>query len=66
MDIYFDENYGKLYEEIECGTAEVFRFSSELGEVKHQFIQREIPILLADGKTRFDLITPYGYGGPLV
>lgn len=64
-DIYFDDNYGKLYETVESGKAEVFHFKSELGEVKHQFIIREIPIKI-DGETYFDIVTPYGYGGPIV
>lgn len=60
VDIYFDENYGKLYEEIEGGKQEVFDFSCEHGSVRHQFIKRPI-----DGQW-FDLITPYGYGGPVI
>jgi serine/alanine adding enzyme len=64
-DIYFDDNYGKLYETVESGSAEVFHFKSELGEVKHQFIIREIPIKI-DGKTYYDIVTPYGYGGPII
>lgn len=60
MDIYFEENYGKLYEEIEGGKLEVFDFSCEYGCVRHMFIKRPI-----DGNW-FDLITPYGYGGPVI
>lgn len=66
MDIYFQDGYGKLYEEIEGGIAEIFNYKSPLGEIKHQFIRREIPINLPDEKKYYDLITPYGYGGPLV
>lgn len=65
MDIYFDENYGKLYEKIENGRAEVFHFKSSLGEIKNQFIIREIPIKI-DGNNYYDIVTPYGYGGPIV
>lgn len=64
-DIYFDSNYGKLYEKIENGKVKIFRFKSELGEVKNQFIKREIPIKI-DGDTYYDIVTPYGYGGPII
>lgn len=61
-DIYFDAHFGKLYEEIEHGTAECFHFSCALGTVQHQFILREIP----DAAGYYDIVTPYGYGGPLI
>ncbi|WP_148630482.1 GNAT family N-acetyltransferase [Bacillus sp. E214] len=64
-DIYFDDDYGKLYEKVEDGKARVFRFQSKLGEVKYQFILREIPIKI-DGEVYYDIVTPNGYGGPLV
>jgi predicted N-acyltransferase len=65
LDIYFEEKYGKLYEKMENGTCEVFEYHSSFGSIRHMFIKRKIPILL-DGKAYFDLITPYGYGGPLI
>ena len=65
IDIYFEKDYGKLYEEIEGGTCEVFEYHSSNGTIRHMFIKREIPIRLGD-ITYYDLITPYGYGGPLV
>lgn len=60
MDIYFNENYGKLYEKMEGGSQEIFDFSCEYGSIRHQFIKR--PIV----DEWFDLITPYGYGGPVI
>lgn len=65
IDIYFDKKYGKLYEKMENGVAEEFCFQNELGKVKNLFIKREIPLKI-DGKTYFDIVTPYGYGGPLI
>lgn len=65
MDIYFEKNYGKLYEKIERGTCEVFEHFSSTGKIRHMFIKREIPIRVG-GVRYYDLITPYGYGGPLV
>lgn len=64
-DIYFDEAYGKLYEEIEGGVCETFEFTHPLGSVRHLFIKRKIDIEL-DGICYYDLTTPYGYGGPLM
>lgn len=63
--IYFDEKYGRLYEKIENGICKVFRFPHALGTVQHMFIKREIPISV-NGKTYYDIVTPYGYGGPLI
>ena len=65
MDIYFDENYGKLYEEMENGVSRVFELTTSYGTVKHMFIQREIPMTINKQKY-YDLITPYGYGGPII
>lgn len=65
MDIYFEPNYGKLYEEIENGTLEVFNLKTLNGSVQHMFIKREIPVKINNEKY-YDLITPYGYGGPLI
>lgn len=65
MDIYFCDNYGKLYEGIEQGEAVSWKYEGPEGVVKSQFIIREIPMKL-NGKTWFDIITPYGYGGPVI
>lgn len=64
-DIYFEKDYGRLYEKIENGRAEIFEYSSSIGRVHHMFIKREIPLQVSD-TTYFDLVTPYGYGGPLI
>lgn len=65
MDIYFEDNYGKLYEKSENGRYTVFRHECEYGLVVHRFIKRHIPAEIYDYDC-FDLITPYGYGGPLI
>lgn len=65
MDIYFNQNYGKLYEEAEHGTACVWTYEGLEGKISHQFILREIPISTNDGPW-FDIVTPYGYGGPII
>lgn len=63
-DIYFDSNYGKLYEKIEKGKSIVFEYEGEHGKVKHMFIKREIPN--TGDETYYDIVTPYGYGGPII
>ncbi|PSL36336.1 acetyltransferase (GNAT) family protein [Planomicrobium soli] len=65
IDIFFEEKYGKLYEKLENGTCEVFEFSHPLGTVRHLFIKRKIPFAV-HGETYYDIVTPYGYGGPLI
>lgn len=65
IDLYFDENYGKLYEKIENGKAEIFEFENEDGKITNQFLIREIPEKV-NGKTYYDIVTPYGYGGPII
>lgn len=64
-DLFFIKDYAELYEEIEGGNCEVFQFDHSIGSVYHQFIKREIPIQL-EGGPYFDLMTPYGYGGPVI
>ena len=62
-DIYFLPEYGRLFEDVEQGEFHEFNYRSQYGTVVYQFIKR--PISLSEGRL-FDLITPYGYGGPLV
>lgn len=64
-DIYFEFQYAKLYEQMENGVACQWTYQGPEGEVTHLFIKREVPQKV-DGETYFDLITPYGYGGPRV
>lgn len=64
-DLFFAKDYAKLYEKIEGGSCEVFEFEHSIGSVYHQFIKREIPVPL-EGGPYFDLLTPYGYGGPVI
>ncbi len=67
IDIYFDSNYGKLYEKAEHGVCEVFEYEDDNGKVCHQFIKREIPQELLHSTEKFyDIVTPYGYGGPVI
>lgn len=65
-DIYFDDKYGKLYEKADAGKADIFIYENQYGKIKHQFIKREIPENLWDQEKLYDIITPYGYGGPVI
>lgn len=65
IDLYFDSNYGKLYEKVENGKAKIFKFENENGKITNQFIIREIPEKI-ENITYYDLVTPYGYGGPVI
>lgn len=63
-DLYFDPNYAKVYENID-GKSETFCFTCPYGELRNTFILRPIKWEL-DGKVWYDIVTPYGYGGPVV
>ncbi|MCA0386429.1 MAG: GNAT family N-acetyltransferase [Firmicutes bacterium] len=65
MDIYFEYNYGKLYEKIENGKCEVFNYEDMYGKIEYMFIKRRIPFKYCN-EDFFDITTPYGYGGPRV
>ena len=65
QDIYFDPNYGKIYEELGEGTNHTFVYSDEYGKVSNMFLIRNIPDCIIDGVQYKDITTPYGYGGPI-
>lgn len=63
MDIYFEEQYAKLYEN-ENEKVEIFEYKNELGRGRNIFLKRKI--FSQNLKEQyFDIITPYGYGGPI-
>ena len=49
-DIYFDRNYGKLYEKIENGKVVIYKLKTSNGIITNQFIKREIPIEIDNHK----------------
>ena len=63
-DIYFTHAYGKLNEWVDQGTCHVFQHHSPYGTIRHMFIKRPIPET-GSQEIWYDLVTPYGYGGPL-
>lgn len=65
-DIYFLPEWGKYYEIKEFhGKLDVFEVKNDLGHVFYQFIVRPIPIDAGENGY-FDIITPYGFSGPLI
>jgi serine/alanine adding enzyme len=64
-DVYFSKEYAQLYTGHDHDEAVEYNHTSEWGEVKYIFIKREIPDRI-NGKVYYDLITPYGYGGPIL
>lgn len=64
-DLFLNQSYGKLYEEVYDGKCEVFEFQSALGTVKHLFMKRKVPFEI-NRTTFYDLITPFTYGGPVI
>lgn len=64
LDFYFNPQYAKVYENID-GKSETFCFSCQYGSIQNTYILREIPYRV-DGNIYFDIVTPYGYGGPVV
>ena len=63
-DIYFQSEFGALYENCELGKIQDYELQTEDGRIRHLFIRRRIPT--EDGKEYYDIRTPYGYGGPLL
>lgn len=63
-DIYFEPAYARLYLQPEEEAVE-YRFENENGVISNLFIKRKIETLV-NGQTFYDIITPYGYGGPII
>lgn len=62
MEIYFENEYAKIYELNGDGKVEKFKYESEDGRVEYLFLKRKIEL---SKEEYYDIITPYGYGGPL-
>lgn len=65
MDIYFKKEYGEISKYIEIGEVEEYSLQREYGEIRSIFIKRKIPCRV-DGEQYYDIVTPYGYGGPYI
>ena len=65
LDIYYLPEYGKLCETMEEGKCELFEYESDNGRMINMFIKRPVPWLI-NGEQFYDIVTPYGYGGPII
>lgn len=65
-DIYYEPVYGKLSEITDKGTLEIYDHSTERGTIRHMFIKRSLPVEIDPDQNYSDIISPYGYGGPLI
>ncbi|NPD46744.1 GNAT family N-acetyltransferase [Lentimicrobium sp. S6] len=64
-DIYFEPEWGQLYAEKDKGEYSNFVFEDENGLIYYSFVKRKIDIEV-DGESYFDIVSPYGFGGPVV
>jgi len=66
-DVYFSPQYAQIYERKGDGAAHCFIYRSANGLVLYPFLLRRINdlALFHDVEECWDIITPYGYGGPL-
>lgn len=64
IDIYYENEYGRVFEKTDEGKLEVIEFECEFGEIRYMYLKREI----FSDKYRgyYDIVTPYGYGGPII
>ena len=65
LDIYFNPDYGKMCELIDEGECCRYVLNGEFGKIVNQFIKRPVPFLV-DEVQYYDIVTPYGYGGPVI
>lgn len=65
LDIYFNKTYGELSKYVEPGECCVFTCETSDGIISNMFIKRAVPWLV-DGEQYYDIVTPYGYGGPII
>jgi serine/alanine adding enzyme len=63
-DIYFVDEYCKVYEKNNDGQFQSFQMECKYGRICYNFLLREIQLL--PEKNFYDITTPYGYGGPLI
>ncbi len=64
-DIYFEPAYARLYES-ETSKAVEYRFECQYGLITNLFLKRDIQIRTGEDKQYYDIVTPYGYGGPVI
>lgn len=64
-DIYYTENWRKLYSVKENGIPEEYTLTTKNGTIIYPYIKRKIEYKI-DDKTYYDTVTPYGFNGPII
>jgi len=62
LDVYYSQEYVSLFAEAQNGAPEAVYYEDEDGRVFYPYIKRKIELM----EGYFDIITPYGYGGPVL
>lgn len=62
LDVFYSQEYVSLFADVQKGTPEAVYYENENGKVFYPYIKRKIDIK----EGYFDIITPYGYGGPIL
>lgn len=65
LDTYFEPEYGRLCQLVDGGDCDIFTLETANGKLQNMFIKRPVPYLL-EGVQYYDIVTPYGYGGPII
>lgn len=65
-DVYFDYDYFSIFSCHYNAKPETLVWEDQHVSIFWSHLVREIPNTLGNDKRFFDLITPYGYGGPLI
>ncbi len=70
-DIYFDPRLGDINARVEGGVFHEYYYKDTAGIIRHQFVIRPVKIFEQSSdnivmEKYYDIITPYGYGGPLI
>lgn len=61
-DLYFEEYWGLLNEELDGGTYHSYTYEDENGLILYRFIKRPTNIL----PDTYDIVTPWGFSGPII
>ncbi|MCM3765961.1 GNAT family N-acetyltransferase [Neobacillus niacini] len=62
-DVYYTREYGSLFAKMENGQLRAAFYKDELSKIFYPFIKRKVDWA---GEEIYDIVTPYGYGGPLL
>jgi hypothetical protein len=61
IDCYYSYEYGNLFSKSENGKLYAAYYQEEETEIFYPFIKRRVPFVKEE---LYDIVTPYGYGGP--